>query len=158
MRFRTFFLRTKSYTTLESAPQSDGDNAALRIARENRERLIFGLRSSRYSKGAGLLHSREVRPTRPMEKQTRKDPRRKVFKDGKIVSHQLHGAVDVRIRNLSESGALIELPIGTLVPDTFELLIVWAGMLYPARMRWRKADRRGVEFTGPAKHVALRTW
>ena len=93
-----------------------------------------------------------------MEKQARKEPRRKVFKDGKIVSHQLYGAVDVRVRNLSESGALIELQMGTLVPKSFELLIVSTGILHPASRRWRKGDRMGLEFTGPPKFVSLRKW
>ena len=93
-----------------------------------------------------------------MEKQARKEPRRKVFKDGKIVSHQLHGAIDVRIRNLSEAGALIEVPMGTIFPEAFELLIVSTGMLHPASRRWRKGDRMGVEFTGPPKFVSLRKW
>ena len=72
------------------------------------------------------------------------------------MSHQMHGAIDVRIRNLTESGALIEVPMGTIFPQAFELLVVSTGMLHPASRRWRKGDRMGVEFTGPARFVSLR--
>src|SRR5262245_44846872 len=88
----------------------------------------------------------------------RKESRRKVLKDGKIVSHKLHGAIDARIRNLSESGALLEIPLTTHAPDSFELVVVASGMLYPAVARWRKGNRLGVEFTGPPNYVALRKW
>src|SRR5215216_5924935 len=89
------------------------------------------------------------------QRRERKEPRRKVLKDGKIVSQILHGAIDVRIRNLSQSGALIELPIGTLIPDDFGLLIVWESKVYPAIARWRKGERAGIQFTGLPKTCSL---
>ncbi len=92
------------------------------------------------------------------DKLERKIARRRVLKDGKIVSHLLHGAINVRIRDRSEAGALIELPLATLVPQTFDLLIVSEGKVFPAVIRWRKGDRIGLEFTGPAKPVTLRRW
>ena len=92
------------------------------------------------------------------EQQARKDPRRRVLKDGKIVSHQLHGAIDVRIRDLSQSGALLEVPMATLIPSEYGLLVVSDGKVYPSVTRWRKGDRMGVEFTGPPKPANLRKW
>jgi hypothetical protein len=91
--------------------------------------------------------------------QERMDQRRKVLKDGKIVSRTLHGAIDVRIRNLSASGALLELPAATGIPDdAYGLLVVWESKIYPAATRWRKGDRMGVEFTGRPKLASLRKW
>jgi hypothetical protein len=88
----------------------------------------------------------------------RKEQRHRVLKDGKIVSPTLHGAIDVRIRDLSQSGALIEVPMATIVPDAYGLLVVSQSRVYPAATRWRKGDRLGVEFTGPPKLASLRKW
>ena len=93
-----------------------------------------------------------------LEKQARRVPRRKVLKDGKIVSHHLHGAIDVRIRDLSDAGALIELPLATLLAQTFDLLVVSEHKVYPSIVRWRRGDRMGLEFTGAPKTASLRKW
>ena len=92
------------------------------------------------------------------QKKERKESRRRVLKDGKIVSPTLHGAIDVRIRDLSQSGALIDLPIGTKIPDSFGFLVVSESKVYPAIARWRKGERAGIEFTGPPKLASLRKW
>jgi hypothetical protein len=91
-------------------------------------------------------------------KRDRKDPRRRVLKDGKIVSPTLHGAFDVRIRDLSATGALIEIPVGTKLPDSYGFLIVSESKIYPAVTRRRRRGRLGMEFTGPPKMANLRKW
>lgn len=88
----------------------------------------------------------------------RKELRRKVLKDGKIVSPSLHGSIDVRIRDLSQSGALIEVEVGTVLPASYGLVVVSEGKVYPSSTRWRRGDRVGVEFAGPAKSANLRKW
>ncbi len=92
------------------------------------------------------------------DKTERKSQRRKVLKDGKLVSHQLHGGIDVRIRDLSLTGARLELPFATVIPEPFELLVVTESKLYPAKISWRRGDRIGLEFTGPPKSASLRKW
>jgi hypothetical protein len=91
-------------------------------------------------------------------KRDRKAPRRRVLKDGKIVSPTLHGAIDVRIRDLSASGALVEIAVGTKLPDSYGFLVVSESKVYPAVTRWRRGDRLGIEFTGPPKMANLRRW
>ena len=91
-------------------------------------------------------------------KRDRKTPRRRVLKDGKIVSPTLHGAIDVRIRDLSPSGALIEVPVATQLPASYGFLVVSESKIYPAVTRWRRGERLGLEFTGPPKTVTLRKW
>ena len=90
------------------------------------------------------------------QKQDRKDPRRRVLKDGKIVSPTLHGALDVRIRDISASGALIEVPFATELPSSYGFLVVSESKVYPAVTRWRRGNRLGMEFTGPPKAATLR--
>ena len=92
------------------------------------------------------------------EKQERKEPRRRVLKDGKIISPTLTSSLDVKIRDLSASGALLEIPFGTLLPNTYGLLVVSENKLYPSVTRWRRGERVGVEFTGPPKSSTLRKW
>jgi hypothetical protein len=92
------------------------------------------------------------------EKRERKIPRRRVLKDGKIVSPTLHGALDVRIRDLSESGALIEVPVATKLPSSYGFLVVSQSKIYPAITRWRRGNRLGMEFMGPPKTANLRKW
>jgi hypothetical protein len=91
-------------------------------------------------------------------KRDRKAPRRRALKDGKIVSPTLHGAFDVGIRDLSASGALIEVPLATKLPSSHGFLIVPESKLYPAVSRRRHGDRLGMEFTRPPKTANLRKW
>jgi hypothetical protein len=92
------------------------------------------------------------------QKQDRREQRHRVLKGGKVVSRTLHGAIDVRIRDLSQSGALVEVPFATAIPDAYGLLVVSESKVYPAVTRWRKGDRMGVEFTGPPNLASLRKW
>jgi hypothetical protein len=94
----------------------------------------------------------------PLQKNQRREPRRRVLKDGKIVSPTLHGAIDVRIRDLSNSGALVEIGVGTLIPPTYGLLVVSEEKVYPAVTRWRRGEKLGMEFTGPPKSASLRKY
>jgi hypothetical protein len=91
-------------------------------------------------------------------KRKRNIPRRRVLKDGKIVSPTLHGAIDVRIRDLSASGALIEIPLATKLPGSYGFLVVSESKVYPAVTRWRRGNRLGMEFTGSPKTANLRKW
>ena len=115
---------------------------------------------SRHARATASLHEldRSVTDQVHSQKPNRKAPRRKVLKDGKIVSPTLHGALDVRIRDLSASGALIEVPLATELPSTYGFLVVSESKIYPAATRWRRGNRLGMEFTGPAKTVNLRKW
>jgi hypothetical protein len=92
------------------------------------------------------------------QKRDRKEPRRRVLKDGKIVSPTLHGALDVRIRDLSPTGALVEIPMATLLPASYGFLVVSESKVYPATTRWRRGNRLGMEFTGPPRPATLLKW
>jgi hypothetical protein len=75
-----------------------------------------------------------------------------------IASPSLHGSTDVRIRDLSQSGALIEVEVGTVLPSSYGLVVPSEGKVYPSTTRWRRGERVGVEFTGPAKSANLKKW
>jgi hypothetical protein len=86
----------------------------------------------------------------------RKQRRMRVLKDGQLITDDMNSLVDVKIRDLNETGARVETAGAIDVPDVFKLLVVSAKMLYPCRARWRRGTQIGVEFTGPPKPSGLR--
>ncbi len=90
------------------------------------------------------------------ENEQRKQRRQRVLKEGKIVSSDMNSLIDVKIRDMSTSGALVNLPANVVMPDKFNFLVVSEKLLYPAVMRWRKGDAMGLEFTSEPRPSALR--
>ena len=82
--------------------------------------------------------------------------RRRVLKEGKIIINPPSGTVDVKIRDLSETGAKLEIQAATPIPEKFALIIVADGTVTPTEVMWRKGDLVGVHFCGEAKKVTLR--
>ena len=71
----------------------------------------------------------------------------KVFLQGKIVSPDGTVSIDVKVRDLSSTGAILRLPLNAKIPESFNLLIVSDGRLRPVEKRWRKGDRVVVKFS-----------
>ena len=71
-------------------------------------------------------------------------PRRRLLKAGKISFGG--GAIDCTVRNLSETGAALEVisPVG--IPDRFTLVVEADHRHLPCRVVWRKETRIGVHF------------
>ena len=55
--------------------------------------------------------------------------------------------LDCVVRDISKRGARLRVLDASAVPDTFELLLKETGESRPARVRWRRKDEVGVEFT-----------
>jgi len=70
--------------------------------------------------------------------------RRRLLKAGSISFGG--GAIDCTVRNLSETGAALDVisPVG--IPDRFTLLIEAEHRHRPCRVVWRKEKRIGVHF------------
>ncbi|HEY4995964.1 MAG TPA: EAL domain-containing protein [Aestuariivirga sp.] len=88
--------------------------------------------------------------------QQRKNRRHRVLKDGKIVSADMQCVTDVKIRDLSDEGALVLLPANINLPKVFSLLIVSERLLYPAVACWRKSGSAGLQFVGKPHATAIR--
>ncbi|THD65388.1 MAG: PilZ domain-containing protein [Bradyrhizobium sp.] len=56
------------------------------------------------------------------------------------------GAIDCTVRNLSNSGALLEVTSPVGIPDHFSLVFPAEGRLVPCQVVWRKEKRIGVRF------------
>jgi hypothetical protein len=82
-------------------------------------------------------------PSHPSDERRGGQTRRTALKGARII--YAGGSVECRLRNISESGARLELAGPQLLPHTFELEIT--GM--PARtctLRWVKGSLIGVQF------------
>jgi hypothetical protein len=85
----------------------------------------------------------------------RKYRRHRVLKEGKITNSEMRCLANVIIRDLSESGARIQLPQSQALPDDFGLYIVSERLLYPAVARWRAEKALGLQFVGEPRATAL---
>jgi len=77
----------------------------------------------------------------------RVSPRHRVLKAGTIEFGG--GAIDCTVRNLSASGAALDVvsPVG--IPERFTLIVPADGIQKPCRVVWRKEKRIGITFITP---------
>jgi len=76
-------------------------------------------------------------------------PRHRVLKAGTI---ELGGGViDCVVRNVSETGAALEVPSPVGIPDRFKLVIAQDRLSKLCRVMWRKERRIGVAFVSDGK-------
>jgi len=83
-----------------------------------------------------------------MEEEKRGAPRRRTLKAGKIVLSDWT-TIDCRIRDLSDTGAKLELGGITKLPTTFRLQIISDNKLIPCTLVSQRGLPVGVEFAGP---------
>jgi hypothetical protein len=75
-------------------------------------------------------------------------PRQRVLKSGKIIFSGGAFSIDCTIRNISETGARLQVPTSVAIPDKFTLLDTHAGgTRREATVVWRKDNMMGVRFT-----------
>jgi hypothetical protein len=77
--------------------------------------------------------------------ENRKVQRSRTLKAGTISLH-LGGAIDCKIRNLSSTGAHLEVTSQLGIPDSFILLTKPDRIQHPCRVKWRKDHHIGVVF------------
>jgi hypothetical protein len=70
--------------------------------------------------------------------------RRRVFKGAKIVFNQGNSVVDCTVRNVSATGALVNVVNAMAVPQDFELR--WDNKVRFCSVAWRKMDSLGIKF------------
>jgi hypothetical protein len=77
----------------------------------------------------------------------RKVQRHRTLKAGHIAFNRA-GAIDCRVRNLSEAGACLEVVSQLGIPDQFVLVVEADHLHQPCHVIWRTATRMGVAFGG----------
>lgn len=75
----------------------------------------------------------------------RHSPRLRTFKGGSII-FGVAAAIDCVIRNMSETGAALEVESPVGIPDEFTLLTKPEFVKRNCRVAWRSAMRIGVQF------------
>jgi hypothetical protein len=75
----------------------------------------------------------------------REAPRRRLLKAGRIAFGG-GAAFDCTVRNLSETGAALEVTSPVGIPERFMLVIEADHIHVPCRVTWRKEKRIGVHF------------
>jgi PilZ domain len=70
--------------------------------------------------------------------------RRRVLKAGSISFGG--GANDCTIRNISDTGAALEMVTPLFIPDRFKLIVPFDGLNRPCHIAWRRERRIGVDF------------
>lgn len=76
----------------------------------------------------------------------RTNPRERVIYGGVIATDTKNSKVDCVVRNLSGSGANIELKSSEKMPDRISIAIPKTGRSFLAKIVWWRANRAGLEF------------
>jgi hypothetical protein len=76
--------------------------------------------------------------------ESRVSPRQRTFKGGSISLPS--GIIECVIRNMSSTGAKIELAAPIALPDTFKLIIKPEIITRSCKVVWRSGHRIGVQF------------
>lgn len=77
--------------------------------------------------------------------ENRRSARLRTYKGGSII-FGVAAAIDCIIRNMSETGAALEVESAVGIPDEFTLLIKPEFVKRNCRVAWRLAKRIGVQF------------
>jgi hypothetical protein len=105
--------------------------------------------------GTGGLASKKGQPPAG-RKEERKNPRRRVLKEGKVVFGLAHSVVDCTIDNVSDGGAHIRLQSSHGVPEDFYLVEANRGIIHKAEVAWRTTTGMGLRILGPLEDAASR--
>lgn len=77
--------------------------------------------------------------------------RRRTLKSARIVFGGLSQVFNCTIRNTNDTGALLVMPSTVGVPNSFLLYVDNESTRRPVEVVWRREDRMGVRYTGPAE-------
>ena len=78
--------------------------------------------------------------------EARRAERVRSFLKARIVFNNHNTTIECTIKNISTSGAKIEIGNAMSIPETFDLEIPQKGRSHRARLSWRNATAIGVEF------------
>lgn len=81
-----------------------------------------------------------------MDQESRAEHRSRTLKRGQIRIDGGKSLIDCTIRDLTETGAKLRFENVFPLPPQFELFIVDAKAIWPARSAWQKGVEAGVEF------------
>jgi PilZ domain-containing protein len=84
--------------------------------------------------------------------ENRRSQRRTVVEDARIVNKRGGWSlINCTVRDISEGGAKLQIAPSVEIPTEFDLLLVKEMQIIPVRIRWRRRDFMGVQFTAPTR-------
>lgn len=86
----------------------------------------------------------------------RTDIRHRVLKDGKLLVNPPSGTIDVKIRDLSNGGARVELGAPCELPVATALIIVQNATITDCTVMWQRGQSAGLKFMSAARKVGIR--
>ncbi len=81
-----------------------------------------------------------------MDQESRAEHRSRTLKRGQVRLDGGKSLIDCTIRDLTETGAKLRFEDVFPLPQQFDLFIVDANAVWPARTAWQKGNETGVEF------------
>lgn len=87
------------------------------------------------------------------EAERRGQRRLRALKGGKIVLNAGHSIIDCTVRNLSPSGALLEVQSVVGIPGQFDIILDNGARHHACTVRWRTQRLLGVRFVEAAQKV-----
>jgi len=95
----------------------------------------------------------DLREPADAREERRRAARHRALKGGRIVFHHGSSVIDCVIRNMSDTGAALDVASTIGIPDEFELHLADHHLPRTCHVQWRKGDRRiGVVFAETAAH------
>ncbi|MEZ5855958.1 MAG: PilZ domain-containing protein [Hyphomicrobiaceae bacterium] len=88
-----------------------------------------------------------------VEAERRNVKRSRLLKGGIIAFSARHATIPCVLRDMSDTGARLQVAQGSGVPDTFELIVELDGLEVPCQVVWRKITEIGVTFLAEPKRV-----
>ena len=82
----------------------------------------------------------------PHPENPRSSPRNPVFWQARVVCQEQGVTIECRLRNLSETGARLEIDGAVPLPATFDIVAPAKGKTWRARSVWRQGSETGVAF------------
>jgi len=76
----------------------------------------------------------------------RRADRKRVLRGGKIILGNLMSTFECKLRNVSDTGALLMVNNAANIPDEFYLAIDFQPGRRPCHVAWRKMNQLGVQF------------
>jgi PilZ domain len=84
-----------------------------------------------------------------MTAEKRSAPRTRAFLKGKAIFNNRQSTLDCLVRDISATGARLEVSNAVLLPDAFDLYVAQKDTTMRARITWRRDGEIGVEFDQP---------
>ena len=90
--------------------------------------------------------SKQATSPPPRPQNPRSSPRNPVFWQARVVCQEQGVTIECRLRNLSETGARLEIDGAVPLPATFDIVAPAKGKTWRARSVWRQGGETGVAF------------